>query len=76
MGLELKVGDVLRMKKPHPCGHHLWLVTRLGADIGVTCQGCRRHLMLARSLMKRWVKEVIPEIREPLDSGDAVTNNS
>ena len=30
MALDLKVGDVVRMKKPHPCGNHLWLVTRLG----------------------------------------------
>jgi hypothetical protein len=72
MALTLKVGDVVRMKKPHPCGNHLWLVTRLGADIGITCQQCRRHVMLARSLMERRVKEVIPRSREPQESGDTV----
>ena len=72
MALDLKVGDVVRMKKAHPCGNHLWLVTRLGADIGITCQQCRRHVMLARSLMERRVKQVIPQSREPLDSGDTV----
>ena len=35
MVLELRIGDVLRMKKPHPCGGSLWDVTRLGADIGM-----------------------------------------
>ena len=76
MALDLKVGDVVRMKKAHPCGNHLWLVTRLGADIGITCQQCHRHLMLARSLMERRVKEVIPLTREPRDFGDAVTSGS
>ena len=73
MALDLKVGDVVRMKKAHPCGNHLWLVTRLGADIGITCQQCHRHLMLARSLMERLVREVIPRTQAPLDIGDAVT---
>ncbi len=76
MALDLKVGDVVRMKKAHPCGNHLWLVTRLGADIGITCEKCRRHVMLARSLMERRVREVIPRIRESRDSGDAVTSGS
>ncbi|MBQ11916.1 MAG: hypothetical protein CMJ45_10235 [Planctomyces sp.] len=76
MALDLKVGDVVRMKKAHPCGNHLWLVTRLGADIGITCEKCRRHVMLARSLMERRVKEVIPHIRELQDSGDAVIYGS
>ena len=76
MALDLKVGDVVRMKKAHPCGNHLWLVTRLGADIGITCQECRRHIMVARSLMERRVREVIPRTREPRDSGDGVTSAS
>ena len=76
MALDLKVGDVVRMKKAHPCGNHLWLVTRLGADIGITCQQCHRRVMLARSLMDRRVKEVIPRTREPLDFGDAVISGS
>jgi hypothetical protein len=51
-------------------------VTRLGADIGITCQQCHRRVMLARSLMERRVKEIIPRTREPLDFGDAVTSGS
>ena len=66
MALDLKVGDVVRMKKPHPCGNYLWLVTRLGADIGLTCQKCQRHVMLARSHLERRVKEVIPRTSKAL----------
>ena len=76
MALDLKVGDVVRMKKAHSCGNHLWLVTRLGADIGITCEKCRRHVMLARSLMDRRVREVIPRICELRDTGDALTSGS
>lgn len=60
MALEIKIGDVVRMKKAHPCGGHLWEVGRLGADIGITCQTCHRHLLLARSYLERRVREVMP----------------
>jgi hypothetical protein len=75
MVLELRVGDVVRMKKAHPCGNHLWEVRRLGADIGLTCQKCRRHLLLPRSYLARRVKEVIPrnltlgQTEEPFNDG-------
>ena len=60
MALEIKIGDVVRMKKAHPCGGLLWEVGRLGADIGITCQTCHRHLLLARSYLERRVREVLP----------------
>jgi hypothetical protein len=60
MALEVRVGDVVRMKKPHPCGGRLWEVTRLGADIGLLCQQCRRHVMLPRPYLERRVREVLP----------------
>ncbi len=60
MVLELKIGDVLQMKKPHPCGGSLWIVSRLGADIGMYCQECGRYLLLARSQLARRLKQVLP----------------
>ena len=68
MALDIKIGDVLRMKKVHPCGGHLWEVGRLGADIGITCQTCRRHLLLARSYLERRVREVLPRQSAEKDS--------
>jgi len=59
MALEIRVGDVLRMKKTHPCGNDLWKVGRLGSDIGMTCQKCGRHILLARTYLDRRVKEII-----------------
>ena len=46
--LQLLVGDVVRLKRRHPCGSHEWLVDRIGADIGLRCQGCTRRVLLDR----------------------------
>ena len=60
MALEVKIGDIIRMKKAHPCGNRLWKVTRLGADIGMVCQQCHRYVMLPRPYLERRVREVLP----------------
>ncbi len=51
--LELFLGDVVRLKRPHPCGGDTWLVDRLGADIGLRCRGCDRHVLIARPVLER-----------------------
>ncbi len=54
MVLEIRLGDVLRLRRRHPCGGSDWLVTRLGADIGLRCLACGRRLLLDRpTLAKR-----------------------
>ncbi|MGI6422163.1 MAG: DUF951 domain-containing protein [Syntrophomonadaceae bacterium] len=45
---EFHLGDIVRMKKKHPCGSYHWEVTRMGADIKIKCQGCGRMVMLPR----------------------------
>ncbi len=64
MVLELRLGDLLRLKKGHPCGSYEWEVTRLGADIGLKCQGCGRYLMMPRSDLEKRVKQVVGKPRE------------
>jgi len=51
--LELFLGDVVRLRRAHPCGGTDWLVDRLGADIGLRCQGCSRHVMLDRRQLEQ-----------------------
>ena len=46
--LELLLGDVLRLRRAHPCGSSEWQIDRLGADLGLRCQGCGRHVLLER----------------------------
>ncbi len=56
--LNIRVGDRVRMRKPHPCGGYEWEVTRVGADIGILCLTCGRRVMLPRSRFERLVKAV------------------
>ena len=51
--LELFLGDVVRLRRRHPCGGTDWVVDRLGADIGLTCRTCGRHILIARSQLER-----------------------
>ena len=51
--LELLLGDVVRLRRAHPCGGTEWLVDRLGADIGLRCQGCGRHVLIERPVLER-----------------------
>jgi hypothetical protein len=56
---EIKLGDVVRLKKVHPCGGSDWQVVRLGADIGLKCLKCGRRVLLARSVFRRRVREYL-----------------
>jgi len=57
--MEIKLGDVVRLKKRHPCGGYQWQVTRLGADIGINCLTCRRRVLLERAVFERRVRELV-----------------
>jgi len=59
MVLEIKLGDVVRLKKKHPCGSYEWEVVRLGADIGIKCLKCQRRVLLDRSIFERRVKAFV-----------------
>ena len=54
--LELFLRDVVRLRKPHPCGGFDWTVVRLGADIGLRCLGCNRRVLLPRRELERRLK--------------------
>ena len=56
--LEVRLGDVLTLKKRHPCGSLEWAVTRVGAEIRVRCLGCDRMVPMLRSELERRVKAV------------------
>lgn len=58
---EIRIGDVVRMRKPHPCGSTDWQVVRLGADIGIRCLGCSRRVLLPRSQFVRQVKALLKQ---------------
>jgi hypothetical protein len=58
---DLQLNDLLRLRKPHPCGSYEWVVTRLGADIGLECKGCGRRVLLTRRELARRLKVMLPK---------------
>ena len=57
--MDIKLGDVVRLKKKHPCGSYEWQVVRLGADIGIKCLKCQRRVLLERSVFERRVRAFV-----------------
>ena len=57
--MNIEIGDILLMKKPHPCGSKEWLVKRSGMDFRLVCQGCGHEIMIPRSKAEKNVKKVI-----------------
>ncbi len=59
MVMEIRLDDVVRLKKKHPCGGYKWQVVRLGADIGIRCLKCQHRVLLGRSTFERRVTSFI-----------------
>lgn len=59
MSVEIRMGDVVRLRKPHPCGGYEWEVIRLGADIGIQCATCRHRVLLTRRQFEQRVKTLV-----------------
>jgi hypothetical protein len=57
--VELYLGDLVRLRRRHPCGGDTWLVDRLGADIGLRCDTCGRHVLLVRTSLERRIVEFV-----------------
>ena len=57
--MDINLGDVVRLRKKHPCGSDEWRVVGLGVDIRIQCLKCQRHVLLERSLFEHRVKALI-----------------
>jgi len=64
---ELKLDDIVRLSKTHPCGSTDWKVVRLGADIGLVCLGCGHRVLMERRKLVKSMKKLNPP--------DVITNN-
>lgn len=62
------LGDIVRLRKPHPCGSFEWEVVRLGADIGLRCQGCKRRVLLPRRTVEKRLKTFVSRGADSPDS--------
>lgn len=64
MSKDVQIDDLVRLRKPHPCGSYEWRVVRVGADIGLKCQVCGRRVLLNRRSFNKRVKQVIRRSRD------------
>ena len=62
--MEVKLGDIVRLRKPHPCGGYEWRVLRLGADIRIQCLRCNRRVLLEQREFERSVKTLLQQDRQ------------
>ena len=65
MVLDLRLGDVVELRKLHPCGGAEWTIVRLGADIGLRCRKCNHRVLLERPTLERRIKRFVergPEV--------------
>ena len=80
----VKLGDVVKLKKPHPCGANEWEIVRVGADIGLKCRGCDRRVMLVRSefdrrfrgFIERAASEASESTAPPREEADSATRDA
>ena len=56
--MDIKVGDIVILKKPHPCGGFRWKVLRTGADIKIKCEVCGHEVMLPRGNVIKRIKSI------------------
>jgi len=67
MPVEVHLDDIVRLRKPHPCGGYEWRIVRVGADIGLKCTTCGRRVLLPRRKFEKQLKTFVRRAR-PLPS--------
>ena len=68
MYVEIHLGDIVRMRKPHPCGSYEWEVVRVGTDVGLVCQTCGRRVMLQRGVFNKRLKTIVKSAAQDTDT--------
>ena len=69
-----EVGDVVRLKKQHPCGSSEWEILRVGADFRLKCLGCGHQIMIARKLVEKNTREIRKKEAEQGRDGNTEKN--
>lgn len=59
MPMQLNIGDIVQLKKQHPCGSFQWEITRTGADFRIKCLGCSHQVMIPRPKLEKSIKKVV-----------------
>ena len=59
--MDYQVGDIVKLKKPHPCGSQEWAVLRVGMDFKLRCMGCGHEVMQPRRKVEKMIRRVVPK---------------
>lgn len=57
--MDIRVGDILKLKKSHPCGSKEWEVLRIGADFRLKCTGCGHQIMTPRKQVEKNIRDIV-----------------
>lgn len=68
---KFRLGDIVRLRKKHPCGDDRWEILRTGADFRIKCLGCGRMVMISRRKFERAVRQVIGSVVESAEGPTA-----
>ena len=60
--MDLQVGDIVTLKKPHPCGSKEWEILRVGMDFRLKCVGCARQVMIPRKQLEKSIRKIVPKV--------------
>lgn len=66
---EIQLNDIVKLRKPHPCGGYEWKIVRLGADIGLECLTCKRRVLLPRRTLARRLKTILTRSQDESTPG-------
>ena len=58
--LKIALGDIVELKKNHPCGSNIFTVVKVGTDVKIVCDACQRSLTLEREKVEKMIKKVLP----------------
>lgn len=56
--MDIQIGNIVKLKKQHPCGSYEWEVLRIGADFRLKCLGCEHQIMIPRKTVEKSIKEI------------------
>ena len=62
--MDIQIGDIIKMKKQHPCGSKEWEVLRIGADFRLKCMGCNHQIMIARKLVEKNIRDIQRKVQD------------
>jgi hypothetical protein len=68
--MEIRLGDIVRLRKKHPCGGDEWQVVRVGADVRVKCLKCQRQVLLERGTFERRMKALVSRDQSASEAGN------